>query len=54
MCNSDGFIFSLSFGLFPLKYKVCFHYGFGNLVTSETHANCGCWRVHDIEQSLGM
>jgi len=53
MCNSDGFIFSVSFGLFPWIYKVCFHYGFGNLVASEAHANCGCWRVHDIEQSLG-
>lgn len=53
MCNSDGFIFSLSFGLFPWKYQVCFHYGFGNMVASEAHANCGCWRVHDIEQSLG-
>jgi hypothetical protein len=54
MCNSDGFIFSLSFGLFPWKYKVCFHYGLGNLVASEAHANCGCWRVQDIEQSLRM
>lgn len=53
MCNSDGFIFSFSFGLFPWKYEVCFHYGLGNLVASKAHANCGCWRVHDIEQSLG-
>jgi len=21
------------------------------MVASEAHANCGCWRVHDIEQS---
>jgi len=51
MCNSDGFIFSLSFGLFPWKYKVCFHYGLGNLVASEAHVNCEWWRFQDIEQS---